>query len=195
MPVPVNQFLLVVPSLDLIVVRNGQRLDPTLAFDEGLDRYVVAPVVRAISTTRKAPYPPSPVIRGIHWAPKESIIRKARGSDTWPMTWADDDAQYTAYGDGQGFEPFVPEKLSLGFARVVGPPEDFAGINIRSATGERKGDGARGEKASGMLWSAASCTCGPGTRATPDWPGRPTMRRRGRGATGGSRRASAARRS
>ena len=67
------------------------------------------------------------------------------------MTWADDDAQYTAYGDGQGFEPFVPEKLSLGFARVVGPPEDFTGINIRSATGERKGDGAKGEKASGML--------------------------------------------
>ncbi len=67
------------------------------------------------------------------------------------MTWADDDAQYTAYGDGQGFDPPVPEKLSLGLARVVGPPEDFTGINIRSATGERKGDGAKGEKASGML--------------------------------------------
>ena len=146
-----HQFLLVVPSLDLIVVRNGQRLDPTLPFDEGLDRYVVAPVVRAISATRKAPYPPSPVIKAIHWAPQGSIVRKARGSDTWPMTWADDDAQYTAFGDGQGFDPPVPEKLSLGFARVVGPPEDFAGINIRSATGERKGDGAEGEKASGML--------------------------------------------
>jgi CubicO group peptidase (beta-lactamase class C family) len=146
-----HQFLLVVPGLDLIVVRNGQRLDPTLPFDEGLDRYVVAPVVRAITADRKAPYPPSPVIREIRWAPQESIVRKARGSDTWPTTWADDDAQYTAYGDGEGFEPFVPEKLSLGLARVVGPPEDFAGINIRSATGERKGDGARGQKASGML--------------------------------------------
>ena len=108
-------------------------------------------MVRAISTTRKAPYPPSPVIREVRWAPKESIIRQARGSDTWPLTWADDDALYTAYGDGQGFEPLVPDKLSLGFARVVGPPEDFTGINIRSATGERKGDGARGQKASGML--------------------------------------------
>ena len=112
---------------------------------------MVAPVVRAISTTRKAPYPPSPVIRGVRWAPKESIIRQARGSDTWPLTWADDDALYTAYGDGHGFEPPVPDKLSLGFAKVVGPPEDFTGINIRSATGERKGDGARGQKASGML--------------------------------------------
>ena len=146
-----QQFLLIVPSLDLIVVRNGGQLDPTLSFEEGLDRFVVAPVVRAISTTRKAPYPPSPVIRGVHWAPKGSIIRLARDSDTWPLTWGDDDALYTAYGDGHGFEPPLPDKLSLGFAKVVGSPEDFTGINIRSATGERKGDGARGQKASGML--------------------------------------------
>ena len=91
------------------------------------------------------------MIRGVRWAPRESIVRKARGSDTWPLTWADDDALYTAYGDGRGFEPFIPEKLSLGFARVVGTPDDFTGINIRSATGEQKGDGARGKKASGML--------------------------------------------
>jgi CubicO group peptidase (beta-lactamase class C family) len=146
-----NQFLLVVPSLDLIVVRNGNQLDPALTFDEALDRYVVALVLRAVSTNREAPYPPSPVIRGVHWAPRESIIRKAKGSDIWPMTWADDDALYTAYGDGQGFDPPVPEKLSLGFARIVGPPEDFAGINIRSATGERKGGGDQGQKASGMI--------------------------------------------
>jgi CubicO group peptidase (beta-lactamase class C family) len=146
-----QQFLLVVPSLDLIVVRNGDRLDPTLSFDEGLDRYVVAPVVRAISTRREAPYPPSPVIRGVRWAPQNTIVRKARGSDTWPMTWADDDALYTAYGDGRGFEPFVPAKLSLGYAKVVGPPEEFIGINIRSASGERTGEGASGQKASGML--------------------------------------------
>ena len=146
-----HQFLMVVPSLGLIVVRNGERLDPTLPFDEGLDRYVVAPVVRAISTTRNAPYPPSPVIRGVQWAPQVSIVRKARGSDTWPMTWADDDALYTAYGDGQGFDPPVSDKLSLGFAKVVGPPEDFTGINIRSATGEREGGGDKGQKASGML--------------------------------------------
>ena len=146
-----HQFLLVVPSLDLIVVRYGERLDPTTPYDEGLDRYVIAPVLRAVSTTRKAPYPPSPVIRGIRWTPKESIVRKARGSDTWPMTWADDDALYTAYGDGQGFDPPVPDKLSLGFARIVGTPEDFAGINIRSASGEREGGGDKGQKASGMI--------------------------------------------
>jgi hypothetical protein len=75
----------------------------------------------------------------------------ARGSDNWPLTWAGDDFLYTAYGDGNGFEPFVPRKLSLGFARIDGPPENFHGFNIRSATGEQKGDGAVGKKASGIL--------------------------------------------
>src|SRR3954464_13174528 len=68
------------------------------------------------------PYPPSPVIKAITWAPKNEIIRLARGSDNWPMTWADDDALYGAYGDGNGFEPFVPAKLSVGFAKVTGYP-------------------------------------------------------------------------
>jgi CubicO group peptidase (beta-lactamase class C family) len=146
-----QQLLLVVPSLDLIVVRNGDALDPSLGFEAGLDRHAIAPVLRAIAKGRTPPYPPSPLIRGVRWDPKESIRRAARGSDTWPLTWADDDALYTAFGDGQGFEPYVPDKLSLGFARVVGGPDDFQGINIRSADGERKGDGASGEKASGLL--------------------------------------------
>jgi hypothetical protein len=33
--------------------------------------------------------PTSPVIREIRWAPKDTIIRQARGSDYWPITWAD----------------------------------------------------------------------------------------------------------
>ncbi len=97
------------------------------------------------------PYPPSPVITSITWAPAESIVRRAQGGDNWPLTWADDGAIYTAYGDGSGFEPRLPVKLSLGFARVTGTPADFLGENIRSPTGERTGDGASGEKASGLL--------------------------------------------
>jgi len=146
-----QQLLLVVPSLDLIVVRNGERVDPDLDFDAGMDRHVVAPILRAVTADRAAPYSPSPVIKGARWAPPESIIRRAEGSDNWPMTWGDDDALYTAYGDGRGFEPFAPRKLSLGFARVVGPPDDFRGVNIPSESGERLGDGAKGEKASGIL--------------------------------------------
>src|SRR6266699_2287935 len=89
------------------------------------------------------PLPQSPVIKKIQWAPKEAIRRQAKGSDNWPMTWGDDDALYTAYGDGNGFEPFLPKKLSLGFAKVVGTPPNFSGVNLRSETGEQFGDGPR----------------------------------------------------
>lgn len=146
-----HQFLLVVPSLGLIVVRNGSLLDQGGSFWEGIDRYVVAPVMGAMATTAQAPYPSSRLIQAIRWSPVASIVRRAKGSDNWPLTWADDDALYTAYGDGRGFEPFVPEKLSLGFARITGGPSDFRGANIPSPSGEQKGDGAAGKKASGML--------------------------------------------
>jgi len=98
-----------------------------------------------------APYPPSQVLRRIDWAPKETIVRKAHDSDNWPMAWADDDALYTAYGDGSGFEPFVPEKLSLGFAKITGTPSAFTGENLRAPSLEQRGGGQRGRKASGLL--------------------------------------------
>lgn len=98
-----------------------------------------------------APYPRSPVIKEISWAPKADIIRRAEGSDNWPMTWTDDDALYTAYGDGWGFAPLLPTKLSIGFARVLGRPPEFQGINIRTPSGEAIGQGAAARKASGIL--------------------------------------------
>src|SRR4051794_13191014 len=80
----------------------------------------------------------------------KEIGRVAIESDSWPLTWADDDAQYTSYGDGFGFEPHVEEKLGMGFARITGGPGDFRGVNLRS-DGERTGDGAKSPKASGIL--------------------------------------------
>lgn len=97
------------------------------------------------------PYPPSPVIAGARFAPPESVVCRAGGSDNWPITWADDDLLYTAYGDGRGFQPRIERRVSLGFASVAGGPDDFVGTNIRSESGEREGDGAAGPKASGML--------------------------------------------
>ncbi len=146
-----SQFLLVIPSLNLIAVRNGQVMSDDQDLFRDLGKRIVVPLISAIAPQSAAPYPPSKVIKGISWAPKETIKRAAEGSDNWPLAWADDDAFYTAYGDGNGFEPFVPEKLSMGFAKVTGGPDDFAGENIRSATGEQKGDGKRGKKASGMI--------------------------------------------
>jgi hypothetical protein len=91
------------------------------------------------------------VIRAVTWAPAASVVRKAKGGDNWPITWADDGHLYTAYGDGNGFEPRIPDKLSLGFARVEGGPGDFVGVNLRSTSGEQRGDGRAGKKASGIL--------------------------------------------
>ena len=146
-----NQVLLVVPSLNLIVVRNGSNLydsSKSEGFWSGIERYLFNPVMEAIAGP---PYPSSPAITGIEWAPVETIVRRASGSDNWPITWADDDNQYTAYGDGWGFEPKTGKKLSLGFAKVIGSPDDFRGINVRTESGERLGQGAKGAKASGML--------------------------------------------
>jgi hypothetical protein len=145
-----GEFLCYVPSLNLIVVRFGQRLDDDPDLFNEVMRYVTRPILAAVDLERPAPYPPSPVIRGVSWAPKASIRRAPGHGDNWPMAWGDDGAFYTAYGDGNGFAPFLPQKLSLGFARIRGGPEDFTTENIRSATGEQLGGGVRGRKGSGL---------------------------------------------
>jgi len=68
----------------------------------------------------EAPYPPSPVIMSLTWAPSYTIVRQASGSDNWPITWGDDDKLYTAFGDGWGFKSKVPSKLSLGLDKIIG---------------------------------------------------------------------------
>jgi CubicO group peptidase (beta-lactamase class C family) len=152
-----DQILLVIPSLNLILVRNGSTLVPppksapaddvfALYHDERA-KVLFDPLVEAVT----APYPPSPVITGITWAPKETIVRKAKDSDIWATTWADDGHLYTAYGDGTGFVPKVNKKLSLGLARIEGDPERFTGLNIRSSSIEQTGDGSKGQKPSGLL--------------------------------------------
>ena len=94
--------------------------------------------------------PPSPMFSGIEWAPAETVTRQCKGSDNYPLAWADDDAIYTTYGDGWGFEPRLTDKLGMGFARVDGMPPDHLGVNIRSE-GENTGSGRNGKKGSGMV--------------------------------------------
>lgn len=150
-----HQILLVIPSLDLVVVRMGERMTGS-AGDvwsspgtwSAADRYVATPVVRALDMP---PYPQSRVVRGVQFAPLDSVTLGALDSDNWPITWGDDDALYTSYGDGFGFEPRTREWLSQGFAKVLGSGSSFDGYNIRSESGERFGGGAQGPKASGML--------------------------------------------
>jgi len=168
-----DSLIVVMPDLDLVAARAGKSWKRT----KGADHYAVLgpflePLAASVQQPKAAgprgqgrgdgaarpPYPPSPVIRAVRWAPKETIVRLAPGSDNWPMTWADDGHLYTAYGDGRGFKPFVPKKLSLGLARIVGMPADIRGENLPSPSAEQVGDGAKGRKASGMLMAGGVLT-------------------------------------
>jgi hypothetical protein len=58
-------------------------------------------------------------------------IRLAEGSDNWPITWADDNHQYTSWGDGGGLGGTnTVGRVSLGVARVQGPANNYRMVNV-----------------------------------------------------------------
>ncbi|MGH2570633.1 MAG: serine hydrolase, partial [bacterium] len=142
-----DSLIVVIPSLRIVASRAGRSWERKSPRHYDVLRPFLAPICAAV----RPQVPPSPVIATIEWDPPEKMVRLARGSDNWPLTWADDGALHGAYGDGNGFAPGVPEKLSLGLARIEGMPPDITGVNLRASTLEAKGDGAAGRKASGIL--------------------------------------------
>ncbi|MBT7100626.1 serine hydrolase, partial [Candidatus Poribacteria bacterium] len=153
-----DSFVVFCPSLDVVAVRlgTGSRASHLPGPDGGADwsddwggrvQSFFSRIVRGVND----PYPPSPAISRVTWDAPDTVVRIGEGADNWPMTWADDGHLYTAYGDGWGFRPRTPEKLSLGVGRVVGDPPEIVGENIPSESIERPGDGASGGKASGIL--------------------------------------------
>ncbi|MEN6425997.1 MAG: serine hydrolase, partial [Phycisphaerales bacterium] len=149
-----DSLIVVIPSLDIVVARAGKSFPGPRSPHYAPIEPFIGPIAKSVKDRGEwpgAPYPPSDTISEVTWSPVDTVIRQAEGSDNWPSTWADDDNLYTAYGDGWGFEPKADAKLSLGFAKIVGGPHDFTGVNIRSETGERVGQGQAGPKASGML--------------------------------------------
>jgi CubicO group peptidase (beta-lactamase class C family) len=144
-----DSLMVVIPSLDIVVARAGPafpgRREPNFY---GIIERFLEPITTAVNDG--APYPNSPVISNIIWDDATRIVRKAPGSDNWPITWADDDRLYTAYGDGFGFDPKMTKKKSMGFAKVEGRFSNFTGTNIPSPD-EQLGHGRTGKKASGML--------------------------------------------
>jgi len=106
-------------------------------------QFIVTPVAPSRPTP---PCPRSQVIESItwHW---ETRLRAAPGSDLWPVTWGPVDHLYAAWGDGGGFGGSDSDgRVALGFARVEGTPEHWAGYNINggksaehAATFPRKG--------------------------------------------------------
>lgn len=105
-----ESILVVCPSLDIVAVRLGKgsarsQLPPfTSEWDKKVEGFF-----RLVTRAVCEPYPPSPVILDLTWAPASTIVHLARDSDNWPLTWADDGHLYTAYGDGTGFVPKAPK--------------------------------------------------------------------------------------
>src|SRR5271157_5329957 len=158
LPTTISRFL-----LNAIVLVLGN--DPYLAAAEHSPRIrndVVNP------SPPQPPYPPSPVIREItwHW---ETYKTAAPGSDLWPVTWGPDDHQYTAWGDGGGFGGTDSDgRVSMGFARIEGPPENYRGINVNGgkspqppATFPKKGKTAGVAFVDGVLYASINLQDGP----------------------------------
>ena len=79
---------------------------------------------------QKSPYPKSPVIKDVkfNWP---THVRLASGSDNWPVTWADDNQQYTVWGDGGGFGGTNSAgRTSIGVAKIAGTWHAFKAENV-----------------------------------------------------------------
>jgi hypothetical protein len=99
------------------------------------------------SPVARAPYPPSPIIKTLTIHSQRQSIGDG---DNWPITWGNDDRQYTAYCDGEGFGG-GSGRGSMGLAVIAGSPPDITGENLASPSAHKTGGGASGRKASGLL--------------------------------------------
>jgi hypothetical protein len=78
-------------------------------------------------------------------------VRMAPGSDNWPITWSDDNHQYTAWGDGGGFGGTNGKgRVSLGFGRIEGDREQYRGQNVWGGF-ESENQAEFGGKSYGMI--------------------------------------------
>ncbi len=87
-----------------------------------------------------------------HW---DTYQTAALGSDLWPATWGPDDNLYVSWGDGGGFGGSDSDgRVSMGFARIEGGPENFRGININGGKNpENKADFPKKGKTVGLFFS------------------------------------------
>ena len=89
-----DSLIVVIPSLDIVASRAGKSLNKERNANYKSIEPFIEPIVLSVRTESSRavqPYPSSTVIKDVKWAPAETIVRKASGSDNWPITWADDD--------------------------------------------------------------------------------------------------------
>ncbi len=87
-------------------------------------------LVAASAGCAEQSYAPSTVISSVAF---DSTTRRVlhNGADNWVITWADDDNQYTSWGDGGGFGGTNQDRrVGLGFGRIEGDKDDYRGFNV-----------------------------------------------------------------
>jgi hypothetical protein len=92
--------------------------------------------------------PRSPVVTGFEWLGEQMPYPEpGKRGDTFPLTWAADDAIYTSAGD-----PVWPDKTKSGLdvERILGSPPDYR-IDRINEMANYKGWGGAGPKPTGML--------------------------------------------
>jgi hypothetical protein len=114
-----NPFILTLLVLLMLILLSPEETQTTLANDS----------LSKEAASSLAPYPSSPVIQSVSFD-RSSHNRLARGSDNWPITWADDGHQYASWGDGGGFGGTSSDgRVSLGVARIEGDGDRYQGFN------------------------------------------------------------------
>lgn len=127
-------------------------------------------LIRALLITTSTPaaphavHPQSDYITGIsfhldtvrHCAPGNG--KCAYESDNWTVTWADDDHQYTSWGDGGGFGGGNHTgRVSMGVARIEGGKDHYSAYNLNGGVDPESGtatwpdDGVKGGKSYGII--------------------------------------------
>ena len=128
-----DSLIVVIPSLDIVAARAGKSLNKARNSAYASIEPFIEPIALSVKTKSSrgvAPYPPSPAIANMRldWSTHKSY---AIGSDNWPITWADDDHQYAAWGDGGGFGGTNQDgRVSLGVARIEGGWQSYKGYNV-----------------------------------------------------------------
>ncbi|MBO0810873.1 MAG: DUF4185 domain-containing protein [Microlunatus sp.] len=125
--------------------------DEALYKDQGQHHVTAGTAASASSEQAGTAPPPSTWAGTLDVAPRNTVRTRSDG-DLWPSCWAQDDALYTAWGDGHGFDPSGPF-VDLGTARISGGIDDLTGTNgaLSDAVAPLWNPGAATRKPTGML--------------------------------------------
>ena len=153
---------MVIPSLDVSVARAGKSWQRGWNSHYEVLKSFLSPIVtvvqdeKAMLTAEKpagsSPYPQNPVVKGLEWVPASIIIRRAKGSDNYPLSlgvmmvgsiplMATDEGSIHSLKGG----------ISMRLGNISGSPHNFRGENLRSSPTARSGVGASDPKVSGIL--------------------------------------------